>query len=304
MPVQPAALQVQEFFRHAQTRESWPWCHWNVHPIVRRAINRRISGSPQRSVQQTLREVLPQLGLTLPVGQALSLGCGCGAQDRALYRHGIVTHLLGYDLSPESVASAQKWARSSGIETFRYEEGNLDDLVLPPQKYDLILAEMSLHHVTQLERLMESVAHSLRPGGLLLVDEYVGPTRFRWSLAQMEVVNRLLESLPREKRMSPASVYKPEIEHQPEEFFENTDPSEAIRSGEVLACLANRFEVLWKRDYGGTVLHPLLHDIAWNFAEGNLEDEDFLKLAIETEDCLMEKGELASDFTVLVASPR
>jgi SAM-dependent methyltransferase len=296
--------RVREFFKNNPVRENWPWRHWNAHPTVARAINRRISGSPATTLHQSLTELLPRFGLSLPAGSAVSLGCGRGRQDRSLHRHGIVEALIGYDLSPDSIEAAAKWARSSGIDGFEYRLGDLNDIELEAAAFDFAIAEMSLHHVTDLERLFEIVARALKPGGLLLVDEYVGPTRFRWTEAQMRAVNGLLAILPDAMHMTPDGVFKSSIIHMPDSFFESVDPSEAVRSGEVMRCLEQRFEVLWRRPYGGTILHPLLHDIACNFREGDVFSEGFLDMAIGLEDTMMLTRDLDSDFIALVARPR
>lgn len=299
-----ATSRVQKFFKNNPVRESWPWRHWNAHPTVAQAINRRISGSPGKTLHQSLTELMPRLGLFLPAAKAVSLGCGRGRQDRSLYRHGVTETLIGYDLSPDSIEAAAKWAQSSAIAGFEYRLGNLNDIELEPAAFDLVVAEMSLHHTTELERLFEIVARALKPGGLLLVDEYIGPTRFRWTHAQMRVVNGLLTILPDEMRMTPDGIFKPLIGHLPDSFFEEVDPSEAVRSGEVIGCLEQRFEVLWRRPYGGTILHPLLHDIACNFREGDVFSEAILDVAIRLEDTMMRTRDLNSDFIALVARPR
>jgi len=299
-----AIRRVQEFFSTNPVRESWPWRHWNAQPLIAREINRRVSGSPNRTLHETLRELLPQLGLAIPAARSASLGCGRGRQDRGLFRHGIVDVLIGYDLSPDSIEASSKWARASAIPNFDYRLADLNEIELEPSAFDLVIAEMSLHHTTELERLFDVVARALRPGGLLLVDEYVGPTRFRWTEAQMRAVNGLLTILPDEMRMTPDGIFKPLIEHQPDSFFERVDPSESVRSGEVMACLEQRFDVLWRRPYGGAILHPLLHDIACNFREGDVFAETFLGAAIALEDAMMHSRQLDSDFIALVARPK
>lgn len=299
-----ALEHVRQFYRHAAVRESWPWRHWNAHPLVARTINRRISGSPDRTLPQALGDLLPGLGLALPVARCASLGCGRGRLDRCLHRHGIVTALEGFDLSPDSVEAADFWARQAGIREFSYQPADLNRIELEPGRYDLVVCEMSLHHVLELERLYEEIARALRPGGLLVIDEYAGPTRFRWTTRQMETVNGILTLFSTEQRTTPDGILKPLVEHLPDSFFETNDPSEAIRSGEVVSCLEQRFDVRWKRPYGGTVLHPLLHDIACNFADGDPLSETLLNTAISIEEALMAAGELESDFVVIAASPK
>ncbi len=75
---------------------------------------------------------------------------------------------------------------------------------------------MSLHHVVRLEALYETVARALKPGGLFVIDEYVGPTRFQWSERQMQLTNALQELLPREHRRTTEGEIKTPVVRQDE----------------------------------------------------------------------------------------
>lgn len=54
-----------------------------------------------------------------------------------------------------------------------------------------------LHHITNLEHLLEQVRIALCPGGLFVVLEYVGPSRFQWSDKVDYLMNRMLAALPK-----------------------------------------------------------------------------------------------------------
>ena len=304
VPSAAQARRVQEFYHQEPTRESWPWRHWSAHPRVAQAINRRISGDPAVGLPGALAALLPRLGLALPAGQSCLLGCGRGRLDRTLARAGVVADHLGLDLSPASLEAAEAAAMAAGLTGLRYRQADLDRLELPAGAFDLILAEMSLHHVVRLEALYETVARALKPGGLFVIDEYVGPTRFQWSERQMQLTNALQELLPREHRRTTEGEIKTPVVRQEEAFFQRVDPSEAVRSGEVLPLLRARFEVLWERPYGGALLHPLLYDIAWNFPPGDTLSEALLDTAIRLEGEFERSGEIGSDFIALVARPR
>ncbi len=269
-----------------------------------RAINRRISGDPDIALPGALARELPRLGLRLPAARSCLLGCGRGRLDRTLARAGIVSDHLGLDISPTPLAAAAAAAQAAGLGRLRYRQADLNQLSLPPASFDLILAEMSLHHVVRLEALYEAVARALKPGGLFVIDEYAGPTRFQWSDRQMQVVNALLELMPERLRHTPEGIRKPPIQRESEAFFQRVDPSEAIRAAEVLPLLRERFEVLWERPYGGTLLHPMLNEIAWSFAPGDQIAEQILDTAIALEERMQGSGELISDFVTLVARPR
>ena len=81
-----------------------------------------------------------------------------------------------------------------------------------------------------------------------------------------------------------------------------SDPSEAVRSDEIVPLLAERFDIVERTPLGGSLLQFLLHGIA-----GNLHDaaaQPWLELLFEIEDRLMALGEIQSDFVYLAARSR
>ncbi len=80
------------------------------------------------------------------------------------------------------------------------------------------------------------------------------------------------------------------------------DPSEAVRSAEIMPVLRTMFDVIEYRPLGGAILQFLLSDIAGNFQDeaGAQLLEGFFRL----EDALMACGDLPSDFAYIVARPR
>ena len=58
----------------------------------------------------------------------------------------------------------------------------------------------------------------------------------------------------------------------PEEVFQQNDPSEAIRSEEIVPTLLRYFDILEFRPYGGAIQHMLLSGITGNFDENNEAD--------------------------------
>jgi hypothetical protein len=79
------------------------------------------------------------------------------------------------------------------------------------------------------------------------------------------------------------------------------DPSEAIRSAEIVPLLESYFEIVELKALGGSILQFLLVDIA-----GNFEDEaggQLLDMLFAVEDALMASGDLATDFAFIVAVP-
>ncbi len=82
------------------------------------------------------------------------------------------------------------------------------------------------------------------------------------------------------------------------------DPSEAIRSEDIVHVVQEYFKIVQKRDWGGNLLQFLLKDIAGNFRAEDPHASEYLKMLTNIEDTFVKCGEFASDFTYLVATPK
>ena len=82
------------------------------------------------------------------------------------------------------------------------------------------------------------------------------------------------------------------------------DPSEAVRSAEILPVVSQHFEIVQRSDAGGSLLQYLLHDIAGHFGSDDPAALAVLRLLFSVEDTLLEVGDLQSDFALVVARPR
>lgn len=81
------------------------------------------------------------------------------------------------------------------------------------------------------------------------------------------------------------------------------DPSEAVRSVDILPILQRDFDIVESRPLGGTILQFLLADIAGNFERDEV-GERLLEMLFNIEDTLIETGHLESDFAYIVATPK
>ncbi len=279
--------------------------HWLEHPLVRSRIQEKVAGRPNCDVYGWFLDLLDRLGVERPVASALTLGSGDGRLERGLAPKRFARRHLGLDLSEGAVASATAAAAAAGLSQISYAVADLNHPVLPPAAFDVVLGVSSVHHVERLEELLAAVETALVPGGLLFLNEYVGPKRFQWSRRQRETAEHLLGLLPERYRIVGAGG---EVHRQPfapsAEAVIAADPSESVRSDEILPLVAERFDILEHRDLGGTLLHLVLEGITRRFDPANPEDVRWLKLLFEAEDALIASGELTSDFAVVVARKR
>lgn len=82
------------------------------------------------------------------------------------------------------------------------------------------------------------------------------------------------------------------------------DPSEAVRSAELLTVLEESFEVIEKRGAGGNIIQYLLKDIAGNFSAADPDSQALVRMIQTIEDTLIQCGEFEDDFAYVVARPR
>ncbi|MBI5944974.1 MAG: class I SAM-dependent methyltransferase [Chloroflexi bacterium] len=115
-------------------------------------------------LERELFSLLNQAG-TQQLGRVLSLGCGDGQFELLLARY--AEQVIGLDLSPEAIASANQTARRLGVENVSFHCMPLEDLEWS-DTYDVIVCLAILHHVPPVDvpGLLESVSKHLIPGGL------------------------------------------------------------------------------------------------------------------------------------------
>jgi SAM-dependent methyltransferase len=259
---------------------------WMSEEAVRKYINQSVTGSPGLWPIEWLQTFVPS-----PFTTALSLGCGEGALERDLLSKRLCTCIVGIDISTAALKMAEAKAREAGLTGIQYCQGDLNKLDLPAASFDAAFFHQSLHHVEDLDSCLSAVASALRPDGLVYFDEYVGPSRAEWSTAKIREASELFAELP-------ATVKRSRRLELPVDW---RDPTEAVRSSEILAAVSRRFEILQRRDYGGnflSVIHPHLR--LGHLATG--ERDALLELLIDAERKHLAAGH-PSYYTVLIARP-
>jgi 2-polyprenyl-3-methyl-5-hydroxy-6-metoxy-1,4-benzoquinol methylase len=224
--------------------------------------------------------------------RGLSIGCGDGTLEWYAMKLGMAECFDGIDVSSKSIQFAQQEASKEHL-NINYYCLDLNKDVLP-NKYDVIFAGSSLHHIENLEHLFAQVRQHLNPGGLFLINEFVGPNRFQWTDRQVAIINLLLGILPRKLKTTSSGELKPHFSRPSLEEM-SYDPSEAVRSKDIIPLISKEFDIIYRLDYGGTILHSLLYSIVNNFDASNIR---YLALL---ERLLIKTKILESDFCVIVS---
>lgn len=99
-------------------------------------------------------------------GVATDLGCGPGFSTRLISRVCTPRELIGFDSSPESLASATARVRNA-----RFIEHDVTRTPLPVAPVDMLYARLVLAHLPDPETVVERWLEQLLPEGVLLIEE-------------------------------------------------------------------------------------------------------------------------------------
>jgi len=208
-----------------------------------RFLNEQLTGDPGRSW-------LDDLIARGPVQRAASLGCDGTAAVVAWLRARASAELDVYDLSGRQLGRmAQAVAADPSGTRLRLVETDLNFARLAPDTYDVIWSAGTLHHLYNLEHVLEEIERALRPGGLFVLYDSVVERRHQYSERRIARVNALVAEMPARFRLgreplAPATVSL-------------LSPFCAVRSDDVLRLVRERFDVVHARTAG--YLAPLGH---------------------------------------------
>jgi len=281
--------------RGAEAAASLGWLCWV--PVLERYVFPQLGG---RDWYSFARERCS--GRPLELG--LSLCCGDGLTERYLLQSGVCRAWEGIDISPAAIASCRQAAEAAGMSTLRYRVGDLERMKLPRHGYDVVVGWMGLHHLRNLPRVFREVKRTLRPEGVFIVNEYVGPPRFQILPRQVELTNECLGLLPEDLRRRPSGEVIREFVPASAEQVAAFDPSEAVSSHQIMPLLEREFTIVERVDYGGAILHWALHETMRNFRPDDAEHMAWLERLFDFERQAMARGEIGSDFSYVIARKR
>lgn len=256
--------------------------HWYNVPWVQERLNTCATGRADVDHRDYVAETYLKGGHKT----ALSMGCGAGSKELAWAKTGVFERIDAFDLSPNRIREAIVKAETAGfVDLLHFQVGDATTFHPPQSAYDVVIAEASLHHFSGLKALIPRLHNWLKPDGLLVLHEYVGPARFQWTPEQLREANALLAKLPDTHRTVWGHSRLKSRCYQPGRLaMWLNDPSEAVESDQILPLLRQHFREVEVRALGGTLLHLLLADIAHHFITPDETALSLLREAAATED--------------------
>jgi ubiquinone/menaquinone biosynthesis C-methylase UbiE len=261
--------------------------NWWIIPAVRARWNEKITGRPELPYEPYVvnRYLRDKRDLHL-----LSLGSGACGHEMAFARHPQFGLIECVDITPGLLRQAETQAREQGLHNMRFEVRDVNAMPWPEATYDIVFFHAALHHFRNVPAVVAGVHRALRPGGLLIFNDYVGPNRLQWTAAQLSATNELLRQLPvayRQRFMS--RRIKTQVSGPGWLRMLISDPSEAVESELIRPAVHRHFRVLEEKAIGGNLLTLVLKDIAHHFLGEDATTQTLLRELFAAEDRFLEK---------------
>lgn len=126
--------------------------------------------------------LFPGWGKAMEQGvQVADFGCGSGHVLHLLAQAYPRSDFTGYDIFPADIDRAQAAASRLGLVNVRFHRADVARLELAGQ-YDYALAFDSIHDLAQPEQTLRVIARSLKPGGILVMQEFAASSRLEENL--------------------------------------------------------------------------------------------------------------------------
>lgn len=218
--------------------------YWNDFPRVVEYMSENFTGDKTKWWVADFQERFARQ----PFEHALALNCGNGWVEREFIDKGIAKRVTGFDYSIDLLRQAEK---DKGTRSITYFQSDANRVDFHENQFDLIINVAALHHVQYINRLCCILCKCLKPNGLLVNFDYIGPHRNQYSFLHWYRIERVNRSLPSRIRKTP--FVKP---HLPTMLY--SDPTEAIHSDLIFESVARYFDILERHDTGGGIAYEIL----------------------------------------------
>lgn len=175
----------------------------------------------------------------------VSLGSGAGGVELAMAREAPGAEILCLDINSKALERGRRAAAAEGLNV-RFREADLNRVELEAGAFDVVFCHASLHHVLELERLIDEAARALRPDGALVAVDVITRNGYRMWPETRRVAGRVFAILPECYRLN-HTAYLPHKRVDARLWDGDTRSAgmECLRSEEVLPLLGRRFEAVW-----------------------------------------------------------
>lgn len=205
---------------------------WQDNPQFVAYFDEQIApGSSAKSAgsgRNSLHDALRMASKDSAVPRAISVGAGTGDNERAMVKADLVRHFDLFEVSADRVQQANELAATDGMaDRITAHLSDAFDQGFDAE-YDLVYWDSALHHMFDVDHALAWSVKALKPGGILLISEYIGPTRLQWRRAEVDRVRDFLRDNADTIGVDPARVRPGNPFRRYKQFLR--DPSEAPQS--------------------------------------------------------------------------
>ena len=233
--------------------------------------------------------------------RGISIGCGVAAKEIILLNHNVVDRFDLFEVSADRIDKAKRLASRYNVLdriTFHCDDAFNQDF---SETFDLVHWNNALHHMFDVRAAISWSYRSLKRGGCLAMDDFVGSSRFQWTAFELEIASKVREILPEWLLVDPQdqsgqldrTLHRPDLEK-----FIEADPSEAADSANILPGIKEIFPLANVILTGGIVYHLALNDVLANFDEEH--DMPLLQSLLLLDEMLAKNGH--TQYAVAIAT--
>lgn len=267
--------------------------NWWIIPYVQKRWNQLITGKPNLKYEAYF--VNKYLKGRKEV-KMISLGSGSCSHELEFAAYPHFQEIVCVDIAENRLEKGKSMAKERGLTNIQFLNADIQDLELSESGFDIVLFNSSLHHMYHVEEILkERVRKILKPGGLLLINEYVGCNRLQYPPEQLQSINEALTNIDKAyRRRFKTDWLKKRYYGSGWLRMFVADPSECVDAESILPALRKHFIVLEEKPYGGNLLMPVLKDIAHHFVVLDSRKKAVLDHLFQLEDDYIERQ--SSDF--------
>ncbi len=234
------AREIQTFSNQLDVHQLPRIFHYWSHTYLRPILMEFGYAHPEDAFVQEIARVYQTRGRRLRI---ISLGAGSGDAEvrvaAALRQQGIHDFLIEcVDINPTMAPRCAQLAAAADVSAQVIGKRGDFNRWLPDGEYDVVIANQSLHHVLELEHLLDAIRTGIGAEGVFMTCDMVGRNgHMRWP-ELMPDVRRFWDEL------APAKRYNQQLRRMEMEFSDwdcAVEGFEGVRAQEVLPLLVERF---------------------------------------------------------------
>jgi 2-polyprenyl-3-methyl-5-hydroxy-6-metoxy-1,4-benzoquinol methylase len=208
----------------------------------------------------------------------VSIGCGNGDMEVRIASELVRSNIRNFvieclDINRTMLKRGKRLARDHGVSChLEFDRGDFNRWA-PVHNYDVVIANQSLHHVLNLEHLLQTIRCHLSPNGVLLTSDTIGRNGHRRWPEATEALRPFWEELPRDYK------FNRQVPHREDEL---TDPDwsmagfEGVRAQDILPLLTGHFQFELFIPFANIILTIVDRAYGYNFDPDRQWDRDFV----------------------------